>query len=344
MMDSALAVPISEDLKRSEPHNAVEALLALVGSDLSSVNDLIDQNIGNSVPLIPRIAGHLIGSGGKRLRPLITLASARMCGYGGADHIKLAAVIEFIHTATLLHDDVVDTSSLRRGRASANVVWGNPASVLVGDYLFSKSFNLMVEVGNLHVLDILATASSVIAEGEILQLASTSQVDTSKSTYLKIVASKTAALFAAAARVGPVIAGRPESEEASLEAYGYNLGIAFQLADDALDYNGSQVDLGKTPGDDFREGKITLPVVLAFAKGEDEEREFWRRVIEKPEQNEGDFMRAQGIMRKHGALRETLDLARHYGNKARQALHAVQDNTFRQALDGVINFCVDREY
>ncbi len=343
-MDSALAIPNREDLKLSEPYNAVEALLALVGDDLTYVNDLIDQNIGSSVPLIPQIAGHLIRSGGKRLRPLIALASARMCGYEGTNHVKLAAAIEFIHTATLLHDDVVDTSSLRRGRTSANVLWGNPASILVGDYLFSKSFNLMVEVGNLRVLDILATASRVIAEGEILQLASASQVHTDESTYLKIVASKTAALFAAAAQIGPVIASRPAGEEASLESYGYNLGIAFQLADDALDYDGSQVDLGKTPGDDFREGKITLPVVLAFAKGDDEERDFWRRVIEKSEQNESDFKRAQELIKRHGALHQTLDLAHHYGEKARHALQSVPDNIYRQALDGVIGFCVDRDY
>lgn len=343
-MDSALALTMSADLKRSGPDTAVEALLALVGDDLARVNDLIQDNIGSSVPLIPRIAGHLIHSGGKRLRPLITLASARMCGYDGDDHIKLAAVIEFIHTATLLHDDVVDTSSLRRGRASANMVWGNPASVLVGDYLFSRSFNLMVEVADLRVLDILATASSVIAEGEILQLASTAQVDIDKSTYLDIVASKTAALFAAAARVGPVIAGRPRADEASLESYGRNLGTAFQLADDALDYIGSQLELGKTPGDDFREGKITLPLVLAFAKGDEEEREFWRRVIAKSDRCESDFVRARALMRRRGALRETLDLARRYGERARQALHAVEDNAYRRALDGVIGFCVDREY
>ncbi len=343
-MDSALAIPMSADLKRSEPCSAVEALLALVGGDLSRVNDLIQDNIGSSVPLIPRIAGHLVHSGGKRLRPLITLASARMCGYDGDDHIKLAAVIEFIHTATLLHDDVVDTSSLRRGRASANMLWGNPASVLVGDYLFSKSFNLMVEVGNLRVLDILSTASSVIAEGEILQLASTARVDTDKSTYLDIVASKTAALFAAAARVGPVIAGRPHADEVNLESYGHNLGAAFQLADDALDYMGSQLELGKTPGDDFREGKITLPVVLAFAKGDQEERKFWRRVIEKSDRCESDFVRARSLMSRHGTLKDTLDLARRYGERARQALHGVSDNAYRRALDGVIGFCVDREY
>ena len=334
----------TERIKSAKPVTAVDHLTELVRDDLTGVNELIVARMSSSVPMIPAVAGYLINAGGKRLRPLITLASAKMCGYTGADHIKLAATVEFIHTATLLHDDVVDESDLRRGRASANTLWGNQASVLVGDFLFSRSFNLMVEVGSIKILDILSNASSIIAEGEVMQLASTADLNTTLDTYLKIVSSKTAALFAAASRVGGVIADTNQAEEDALIEFGENLGIAFQLVDDALDYSGKQADLGKTIGDDFREGKITMPVVLAFEQGNEEEKTFWRRVIEADNQDNGDLEYAVELMAKHETLDATMDLARDYGRKAHIALKNLPANAYRDALDGIINFSIERDF
>jgi len=341
-MDIGLATPLQKDLHQST--SAIDSLTLLVSDDLARVNDLIIKRMDSAVSMIPDIAGYLIHSGGKRLRPLITLAAARLCGYHGKDHIKLAASVEFIHTATLLHDDVVDESALRRGHDSANVVWGNQASVLVGDYLFSRSFSLMVETGNLKVLDILSRTSSIIAEGEVLQLVSSADMKTSKKTYMEIVMCKTAALFSAAARVGAVIADRPSHEEEALDAFGRNFGIAFQLVDDALDYAGLQEQLGKTLGDDFREGKITLPVVLAYARGTDEERAFWRRTMEKPAQQENDFSQAVELLALHRSIKDTVDLAQDYAQKARDALMVLPNNCYRRSLDDLIAFCVDRAY
>ncbi len=343
-MDLGLAPSLKSPDSRPSTANAVRDLTLLVADDLAKVNALIVDHMSSAVSMIPDIAGYLIHSGGKRLRPLMTLTAAHLCGYKGDDHIKLAACVEFIHTATLLHDDVVDESVLRRGHDSANVVWGNQASVLVGDYLFSRSFNLMVEVGNLKVLDILSDASSIIAEGEVLQLASTANMNTSKETYLDIVKRKTAALFAAAAQVGAVIADRPEREQCALDSFGRNFGIAFQLVDDALDYAGLQAQLGKSVGDDFREGKITLPVVLAYARGSDEERAFWRRVLEDSQQKDGDLSQAIELMELHRAIKDTMTLARDYAEKARCALSTLPDNAYRCALDNLVSFCVNRTY
>ncbi|MBO6782249.1 MAG: polyprenyl synthetase family protein [Alphaproteobacteria bacterium] len=298
----------------------------------------------SEVPLIPELAGHLVAAGGKRLRPLLTIASARMFGYEGRHHIGLAAAVEFIHTATLLHDDVVDESDLRRGRQTANAVWGNQASVLVGDFLFSRAFRLMVESESLEVLDILANASAVIAEGEVAQLTTANDLSTSEEAYLFVIRSKTAALFAAACEVGGLVAGPGSEATDALDRYGANLGVAFQLVDDYLDYAASQDKLGKEVGDDFREGKITLPVVLAMRRGNEAEHAFWRRTLEECEQDGADLENAVALLHKHDALDDTLIRARGYADTARAALSTLPDNEFRAALEDVVDFCVDRAY
>ncbi len=322
----------------------LDGLTALLKSDLDAVNALIVERMQSPVALIPQLAGHIIAAGGKRLRPMLTMVTARLCGYRGRRHVALAAAVEFIHTATLLHDDVVDASDLRRGLATANAVWGNKSSVLVGDFLFSRAFQLMVEDGSLKVLGILSEASAVIAEGEVLQLVTSNDTATTEEAYLDVIRAKTAQLFAAASRIGAVLADRPPAEEEALEAYGRNLGIAFQLVDDMLDYSAQQAELGKTVGDDFREGKITLPVVLALRSASDGERAFWRRTLEDLEQQNGDLERAIELMTRHGTLRATLDRARHYGEAARRALTLFRDSAERRALDEVVDFCLERGY
>jgi octaprenyl-diphosphate synthase len=345
MLETKLAVVTNLSLKRSTPDvNALDKLTVLVADDLKACNALIIDRMQSPVELIPQLAGYIIAAGGKRLRPVLTLASARLCGYEGNRHQALAACVEFIHTATLLHDDVVDESDLRRGLASANAVFGNKASVLVGDFLFSRAFQLMVEDGSLDVLRILSHASAVIAEGEVLQLATSNDTSTSEQAYLDVIRSKTAELFAAACQIGAVVADRPGAEEEALFAYGLNLGIAFQLVDDVLDYSALQARLGKTVGDDFREGKITLPVILAFRRGSDEERVFWNRTLEEMEQEEGDLDKAIGLMNQHGALRDTIERARHYGAIARDALGLFPDGEEKAALLDVIDFVIDREF
>ena len=330
--------------QRLSATRSLEPLRRLVASDLAEVNALIIERMSSRVPLIPELAGHIIAAGGKRLRPMLTVAAAKLCGYAGKRHLMLAACVEFIHTATLLHDDVVDESGLRRGNATANAVWGNQPSVLVGDFLFSRAFQLMVEDGSLRVLDILATASAVIAEGEVLQLATTNDPETSEDAYLEVIGAKTAALFAAACRIGAVVADRPQAEEQALESYGRNLGTAFQLVDDALDYSARQATLGKTVGDDFREGKITLPIVLAFRRGGDEERRFWRRTIADGRQEEADLGHAIALLDKSGALTDTIERARHYGAIARDALGFFLDGTEKQAMMEAVDFCIERAY
>jgi octaprenyl-diphosphate synthase len=317
--------------EKSPPKASLDRLNTLLQDDMKRVNALILERMRSPVALIPQLAGHIIAAGGKRLRPMLTLATSRLCGYRGDRHIALAAAVEFIHTATLLHDDVVDDSDLRRGLATANAVWGNKASVLVGDFLFSRAFELMVEDGALPVLAILSRASAVIAEGEVLQLVTSNDVATTEAAYLEVINAKTAQLFAAASRIGAVVAGRSEAEEQALESFGRNLGIAFQLIDDMLDYSAQQSELGKSVGDDFRDGKITLPVVLALRAADDREREFWRRTLEDSEQRDGD-------------LTATLERAREYGDAARRALSVFRDSPERQALDEVIEFCLERGY
>lgn len=324
---------------------SLDVLHGLVKNDLTAVNRLIIEKMQSPVALIPQLAGHIIAAGGKRLRPMLTLAAARLCGYGeGERHCALAACVEFIHTATLLHDDVVDESLLRRGQESANAVWGNQASVLVGDFLFSRSFELMVEDGSLEVLRILSNASAVIAEGEVLQLVTTNDTGTGEADYLEVIRCKTATLFAAAAEIGAVVAARPEAEQRALADYGMNLGIAFQLIDDLLDYSALQAQLGKTVGDDFREGKMSLPVVLAFARANDEENEFWTRTIERMEQEEGDLSKAIALLQKHGVLDETATRARDYAARAKQALTVFPDGEIRAAMMEAVDFAVDRAY
>jgi octaprenyl-diphosphate synthase len=323
---------------------SIDALVALTRDDIRDVNELIVRSMDSPVTLIPQLAGHIVSAGGKRLRPMMTLAAAQMCGYTGRRHIGLAACVEFIHTATLLHDDVVDASDLRRGNASANAVWGNQASVLVGDFLFSRSFELMVADGSLPVLKVLSHASAVIAEGEVLQLTTTSNTQTSETAYLQVIRSKTAELFAAACQIGALVAERPKVEEEALQAFGMNLGITFQLVDDVLDYSAKQAVLGKTVGDDFREGKITLPVILAYRRGDDEERAFWRRTLEDLEQTEDDLAHAQGLLTKHRALDDTVERARHYGAIARDAMGIFDDSPAKRALVDAIDFCIHRAY
>ena len=262
------------------------------------------------VALIPQLAGHIVASGGKRLRPMLTLGCARLCGYRGTRHVALAAAVEFIHTATLLHDDVVDASDLRRGRETANAVWGNQPAILVGDFLFSRSFELMVADGSLRILEILSRASSVIAEGEVLQLMTQNNLQTTEASYLEVIRAKTAELFAAASRIGAVVAERPHEEEMALDRFGRDLGIAFQLVDDMLDFSARQTELGKSIGDDFRDGKVTLPILLAFARGDEEERAFWRRTLEEMDQCPADLEHATALVERHGALAETLSRAR----------------------------------
>lgn len=324
---------------------SLDELHALIDKDLAAVNEEIVKRMHSPVALIPQLASHIVAAGGKRLRPMLTLASSRLCGYtGGTRHVTLATCVEFIHTATLLHDDVVDESELRRGMQSANAIFGNKASVLVGDFLFSRAFELMVEDGSLVVLDILSHASSVIAEGEVLQLMTTNDTETGETQYLEVIKSKTAQLFAAACRIGAVVSERPKVEENALEAFGMNLGIVFQLIDDVLDYRADQAKLGKTVGDDFREGKITLPVILAFRRGTEEERTFWRRTLEDLDQEDGDLQRAIELMDKHGALADSIDRARHYGAIARDALGIFKDAPEKRALTNLIDFCIQRAH
>ncbi len=323
---------------------ALERLHRLVAEDMAEVNATILRRMQSPVALIPQLAGHLIASGGKRLRPMLTLACARLVGYEGLRHTRLAACVEFIHTATLLHDDVVDESRLRRGRESANALWGNKPSVLVGDFLFARAFELMVEDGSLKVLKVLSRAAAVIAEGEVLQLATTNDLATGEEDYLKVISAKTAALFEAATQIGAIVAERPRSEEEALAAFGRNLGIAFQLVDDALDYSAREATLGKRIGDDFREGKITLPVILAYLRGNEDERAFWRRSMEKLEQEEADLAHAMKLLARHHALSDTIARARHYGAVAKDALGRFPESPIKAALVDIVDFCIDRAF
>ncbi|HEX6978408.1 MAG TPA: polyprenyl synthetase family protein [Alphaproteobacteria bacterium] len=339
----AVIVTLGEEREKARTPS-LASLTGLVSEDLKQVNALILERMQSPVALIPQLAGHIIAAGGKRLRPMLTLACARMCGYRGRRHIGLAACVEFIHTATLLHDDVVDESDRRRGLATANAVWGNKASVLVGDFLFSRAFQLMVADGSLAVLKILSDASAVIAEGEVMQLMTANDTETTENTYLEVIKAKTAVLFAAACRVGAVVADRPKVEEEALETYGMNLGIAFQLVDDVLDYAAETATLGKSVGDDFRDGKITLPVVLAFLRGDEEERRFWRRTLEDMDQREGDLEHAIALMGRHGSLRDSVERARHYGAIARDALGVFPDSPEKRALIDLVQFAIGRAY
>ena len=323
---------------------SIDPLVDIVAADMDRVNATIISRTGSEVTMIPEVANHLINSGGKRLRPMLTLALSRLVGYAGDGHIKLAAAVEFMHTATLLHDDVVDESELRRGRLAARMLWGNEASVLVGDFLLGQAFKMMVEVGSLKALEILSSAAAVIAEGEVMQLAAAKNTATTEDEYIAVIRAKTAELFAAACEVGPALSGRQKAEQAASRSFGMNLGITFQLVDDALDYGGASSRLGKNIGDDFREGKITLPVVLAFRRGSDPEREFWRLTLEQGETTDADLDHAIGLMAKHRALEDTIGRAHHYGAIARDALALFPDSKMKTALSQTVDFCIARSH
>lgn len=329
-----------EDGKRAVA--SIEALIALTKADMGRVNELILSRAGSDVQMIPEVANHLISSGGKRLRPMLTLAAARMFDYEGDGHVKLATSVEFMHTATLLHDDVVDESDMRRGKRTARMIWGNQASVLVGDFLLGQAFRMMVDVGSLDALDILSSAASVIAEGEVMQLGVAKNLETTEDDYLAVIKAKTAALFSAAAEVGPVIADASKTDRAALRSYGKNLGLAFQLIDDALDYAGDSKSLGKNVGDDFREGKVTLPVILSYRRGSAQERDFWKAAIENDRTDDEALEHARGLMTKHGAIGDTIGRARHFGEIARDALAPLGKTPQKQALLDVIDFCISR--
>jgi octaprenyl-diphosphate synthase len=339
---TAILSPEADTAKVTSGEDVLTTLVGLVRDDLAATNRAIVGRMDSPVALIPQLAAHIVAAGGKRLRPLLTLASARMCGYQGERHVKLAACVEFIHTATLLHDDVVDESLLRRGLASANAVFGNKASVLVGDFLFARAFQLMVEDGSLRVLEILSRAAATIAEGEVLQLVTQNDLSTDEARYLDVVKGKTAALFAAACQVGAVVAARPGPDEAALASYGMNLGIAFQLVDDALDYAADQATLGKTVGDDFREGKITLPVLAAYAAGDEDERAFWRRTVEALDQSEADLDAAMRLIEAHGAIGVTLARAADFAAQAKADLAVFADSPLKASLLAVADYTVSR--
>jgi octaprenyl-diphosphate synthase len=327
------------------PHPAsIERLAELVAPDMERVNATILARTGSDVAMIPEVANHLISSGGKRLRPMLTLAMAKLAGYVGDGHVKLAAAVEFMHTATLLHDDVVDESDLRRGKLAARMVWGNEASVLVGDFLLGQAFKMMVEVGNLHALDILSSAATVIAEGEVMQLGAAKNTATNEDEYMAVIRAKTAELFAAACEVGPALAAKEKTELAACRSFGMNLGIAFQLVDDALDYGGKSARLGKNVGDDFREGKVTLPVVLSFRRGSESERGFWNRTLVDGDIRDGDLDQAIAFMAKHHAIEDTVGRARHYGAIATDALALVPLSAIKTALEEAVAFCIARAH
>ena len=321
--------------------HALTRMMELVAEDLAACNRLIVERMHSQVALIPQLAAHIVAAGGKRLRPLLTLAASKLCGYSGQRHVALAACVEFIHTATLLHDDVVDESKKRRGRPTANLLWDNKSSVLVGDYLFARSFQLMTECGSLEVVTTLANASAVISEGEVLQLTAAQNLETGTEIYLNVVRGKTAALFSAACEVGAMVADATDAQRQALFTYGDALGIAFQMADDLLDYGGTSA-IGKNIGDDFRERKLTLPVILAVEKADASERAFWVRVIEKGDQREGDLEEALRLMKAHGTLEATRVEAQAWADKARAALSALPDHPLRGILGDVASYVVAR--
>ncbi len=331
-------------LRPRDREPSLAPMMALTAAGMNAVNAVILERMQSEIPLIPALAGHLIAGGGKRMRPMLTLAGAALCGYQGSRHHKLAAAVEFIHTATLLHDDVVDGSEMRRGKAAANLIFGNPATVLVGDFLFTRSFELMVEDGSLKVLKILSGASSVISEGEVDQLTAARQIETSEERYLGIIGAKTAALFAAATRIAAVVAERSEAEERALDEFGRNLGIAFQLVDDAIDYDSELAEMGKGKGDDFREGKMTLPVILAYARGSDAQREFWRSAIAGHRTGDEDLAEAVRLIRSHDAVAATRERARHYAQRAIDAIAGFPASAARAAMAEAAEFAVARRF
>lgn len=324
--------------------NAAERLATLAYADMRRIDAIILDRMQSHVSLIPELSRYLIEAGGKRVRPMITIAAANMLGYREESPIKLAAAVEFIHTATLLHDDVVDESGMRRGKTAANLIWGNASSVLVGDFLFARSFSLMVEAGSMRALGVLSNAASTIAEGEVRQLSAVRDIGVSVETYMDIIEAKTAALFAAASEVSGIVASRSDTEITALNTYGRELGLAFQLVDDALDYGGREAKLGKSVGDDFREGKVTLPVALCLQHADEAETAFWKRVIADKDQHDGDFEKALACMEEHGSIDATINAARTHADRSRRALEIFPANEWREALEDLADFVVDRAY
>ena len=328
------------DQAATKPH---EQMAARFEDKLSEVNSLIRARMASRhAPRIPEVTAHLVEAGGKRLRPMLTLAAADLSGYTGDHDVRLAATVEFIHTATLLHDDVVDESAQRRGRATANLLWDNKSSVLVGDYLFSRAFQLMVETGSLRVLDILSNASATIAEGEVLQLTAARDLATTEDIYLQVVRGKTAALFSAATEVGGVIAGAPDAQTQALFDFGDALGIAFQIVDDLLDFQGDSAATGKNVGDDFRERKLTLPIIKAVQLADAEEHAFWKRTIEKGDQQDGDLEHAIALMQRHDTLAATQQDALGWIARAKDALGVLPEHPVRQMLSDLSDYVVAR--
>lgn len=320
-----------------------EALCAQLGGDLSQLDALLSERLASSnEPLIGDVARHLVNAGGKRIRPLLTLAAARATGYDGRGHLHLAAAVELLHSATLLHDDVVDASALRRGETTAHMIWGNKTSILVGDFLFSRSFALMVECGSLPVLETLASAAATIAEGEVMQLSTARDLDVDDSRYLQVLRAKTAAMFGAAAEVGALIGRAPPDIVLAFREYGIALGTAFQLADDALDYDGSEQDTGKGVGDDFNEGKATMPALLAYRAGDSDERDFWRRTITEGDRRESDFVHALDLADRTGAVLATRVLADTHAHEAKSAILTIPDSPLRSTLCALADYAVRR--
>lgn len=327
----ALAAELTPPLRFSD---VAAQLKTRQQSALEATNKVILDHLASEVTLIPEVASHLISAGGKRLRPLICLAAAELCGATGHRPHFLAGAVELIHAATLLHDDVVDDSALRRGLKTANIVFGNKESVLVGDFLFARAFVLMVKTESLGVLDVLSRASCTIAEGEVLQLSTEAKLETTYATYINVIKAKTAALFEAAARSGAMVAKGTEQEIDALGTFGLNFGIAYQLVDDTLDYAAEAGDIGKSAGDDFREGKMTLPVIHAITEARNaEEKTFWERTIGRREQVTGDFERAQQLIARDGLIEKCLHEAQRYSQTAANALTATKDTPLRATLE-----------
>lgn len=321
---------------------SISPLVEITAAGMQRVNRLVVERTRSDVALIPEVARYLIDSGGKRMRPMVTIASAQACGHHGDAAVKLAASVEFMHTATLFHDDVVDESDMRRGKRAARLVWGNQESVLVGDFLLGQAFKMMVEVGSLDALGVLSAAAATIAEGEVMQLTTAKNTETTEDEYLDVVRAKTAVLFSAAAEVGAVISGAERGVRAAFRSYGANLGIAFQLIDDALDYGGQSPTLGKDVGDDFREGKVTLPVVLAYRRGTEQDREFWQRTLVGGDIGDDDLADAIALLQRTGALKDTVERARHYAAMAHDALAPLPDEPAKAALLQALAFCIAR--
>lgn len=334
---------MSAELSTSIPETSpLEALSDYLADDMKRVNEEIINKMHSEVALIPKLANYLIASGGKRLRPLLTLAATRLYDETTTRTHGLAACVEFIHTATLLHDDVVDESEERRGKKAANLIFGNQASVLVGDFLFSRSFQLMTEDGSLEILKILSNASAVIAEGEVLQLQAANNIETTLEEYYRIIGAKTAALFAAATQIGPVIAEQDETQIQAMYDYGYNLGMAFQIADDILDYSAKREQLGKAIGDDFREGKLTAPVIIALSEANEEEKAFWTRTMQDLNQKDGDLEQAIKILQKHNAMEKSVEYTKQFIKKAKGALEECPDHHIQNILSDVLEFTITR--